>query len=324
MMNLEKIGFYTLSDSRAEQASSTSPLWRCELLLTDRCNFRCPYCRGVKPEYRGDMPYDRAEAVLRSWLSQGLKNVRFSGGEPTLYPGLEKLVGMAQRGGCSRIAVSTNGSADFQVYESLVQQGVNDFSISLDACCSSVGDTMSGVTHAWEQVINNIRSISKIAYTTVGVVLTDKNIETVAGIVELADSLGVSDIRVIPSAQSNSSLKNFTVNNEILNKYPILKYRINNLREGKTVRGLSISDNHRCPLVLDDMAVIGNHHYPCIIYLREQGSQIGEFTTIEDVRKAREAWFQVHDCYADDICRNNCLDVCRDYNNQWLVTRDKT
>ena len=44
MERLEDIGFYTLSDYRASQCSASSPLWRCELLLTDRCNFHCPYC----------------------------------------------------------------------------------------------------------------------------------------------------------------------------------------------------------------------------------------------------------------------------------------
>jgi len=46
-MDLKEIGFYTLSDDRAKQASETSPLQRCELILTARCNFRCPYCRHV-------------------------------------------------------------------------------------------------------------------------------------------------------------------------------------------------------------------------------------------------------------------------------------
>lgn len=39
---LENIGFYTLSDYRASQCSVSSPLWRCELILTDRCNYHCP------------------------------------------------------------------------------------------------------------------------------------------------------------------------------------------------------------------------------------------------------------------------------------------
>lgn len=46
-MALDHIGFYTLSDERARASSVSSPLVRCELILTGRCNFRCPYCRSV-------------------------------------------------------------------------------------------------------------------------------------------------------------------------------------------------------------------------------------------------------------------------------------
>lgn len=54
-MKLEDIGFYTLSDERAKNASESSPLHRCEILITDKCNFKCPYCRGMREDLRGTM-----------------------------------------------------------------------------------------------------------------------------------------------------------------------------------------------------------------------------------------------------------------------------
>ena len=48
--------------------------------------------------------------------------------------------------GCvKRIAISTNGSAPMKCYTRLIEAGVNDFSISLDACCASTGDAIAGV-----------------------------------------------------------------------------------------------------------------------------------------------------------------------------------
>ncbi len=66
-MKLEEIGFYTLSDARAENASVDSPLQRCELILTDKCNFNCPYCRGVRPDIKGTLPYKSAKAIIKLW-----------------------------------------------------------------------------------------------------------------------------------------------------------------------------------------------------------------------------------------------------------------
>jgi len=46
-MKLEDIGFYTLSDERAKNTSINTSLKRCEILITDKCNLKCPYCRGA-------------------------------------------------------------------------------------------------------------------------------------------------------------------------------------------------------------------------------------------------------------------------------------
>ena len=53
-MKLENIGFYTLSDERAKNVSITSRMKRCELIITEYCNFSCGYCRGLKSEIYGD------------------------------------------------------------------------------------------------------------------------------------------------------------------------------------------------------------------------------------------------------------------------------
>ena len=177
-MKLEEIGFYTLSDKRAEDCSFSSPLKRCELILTDACNFRCSYCRGLGMDLRGSMSYDLAKDIVGWWADDGLENIRFSGGEPCLYKGLKELVSYSRGLGIKRIAVSTNGSMDYRYYEELCKFGVNDFSISLDACCSSTGNMMSGVD-MWDRVIVNIEKVSKLCYTTVGVVINGENINEV-------------------------------------------------------------------------------------------------------------------------------------------------
>jgi sulfatase maturation enzyme AslB (radical SAM superfamily) len=311
-VKLEDIGFYTLSDTRAMRSKKGINLERCELILTDRCNFRCPYCRGLKQEYHGDMPLYRAAYIITRWRSEGLKNVRFSGGEPTLYKGLGDLVSLAAMS-CEHVAISTNGAAHRNLYDNLLQRGVNDFSVSLDACCLETCDKMSGRKGMLDKILDNIRFLAQRTYVTVGVVLTPENAGEIEYTVTVAKDLGVADIRIIPAAQWKPDLG---LKLEGDGKYPIYNYRINNLLSGRPVRGIGEKDAHRCLLTLDDMAVVGNHHYPCIIYLREQGAPIGEFTTIHEVRRARAEWAYNHDCYSDPICRNNCLDVCVDYNNK--------
>lgn len=313
-MMLEEIGFYTMEDMRAAQASETSPLWRCELVLGARCNFHCLYCRTVGGK---DLPYEQAVETVRLWAAQGLRNIRFSGGEPTLFSYIVDLVRLSRDLGIRRIALSTNGSAPTTLYSQLVAAGMDDASVSLDACCAEDGDYIAGgIKGSFDVVVKNIRWLAARIYTTVGVVLTADNASTINKIISFADSLGVADIRIIPAAQDGDMLPLVQVDAALLTKNPILRYRIRNLQSGRQVRGLRPTDPNRCPLVLDDMAVNQGKHFPCIIYLRESGAPIGGVGP--GMRYERQAWYESHDTHTDPICQRNCLDVCVDYNRTFL------
>ena len=310
-MRLEDIGFYTLEDSRALNVNEKSPLWRCELLVTGDCNFKCPYCRG--PRHEGNLYIYDAIKTINWWLEDGLKNIRFSGGEPTLYPHLEFLVKYCKQQKVEHIAISTNGSAELDYYKKLIDRGVNDFSISLDACCAKFGDMMTGRLGTWEKVVSNIKELSKLTYVTAGVVYTKETQNNLKDVINFADELGVADIRILSSAQFDSKV-DLDIDQNILDKHSILKYRINNFKKGRRVRGIKESDCHRCHLVKDDMASSGGYHYPCIIHLREGGNPIGKIGY--NMRQERIEWFKNHNSFEDPICRKNCLDVCIDYNNK--------
>lgn len=345
-MKLENIGFYTLEDSRAAQVSLQSPLWRCELILTDTCNFKCPYCRGIEQEHCGMMSWEDASFVVKMWGANGLRNIRFSGGEPTLWKAREvmedgtevhrnliDLVAFAKAQGVQRIAISTNGSVSTKFYLKLAEAGVTDFSISLDACCAETGDKMAGDKQgAWQKVVENIKALSDITYVTVGVVFTEENVQEFKDIVKFASrELGVSDIRILSAAQWNEKFKDVRIDKEFLDKHPILKYRMENFNSGRHVRGLTEADNSRCPLMLDDMAILNGYHYPCIIYLREQGQPVGKMDVtlapedaISKIRQERLSWVQANDVRKNPICAKNCLDVCIDYNNKVKALNEQT
>lgn len=314
-MKLEEIGFYTLTDERAVNGGVDTPLQRCEMILTPACNFSCKYCRPIRNDYADTISLEAAKEVLDKWASHGLVNVRFSGGEPTIWYGIVELVAHAKNLGIKRIAISTNGSASREMYQALLDAGANDFSVSLDACCASTGDTMAATEGVWDTVIGNIQFLAANTYTTVGVVVTEENLGELSETIKLASSLGVADIRVIPAAQWDQEVRNkIEIPEEVLEKHPILKYRMSGRRH---VRALQPEDTNRCPLVLDDMAVAGGKHFPCIIYMREHGDPIGtmEGKSMNEIRGERRRWAEQHDTHKDVICSRNCLDVCIDFNN---------
>ena len=324
---LEDIGFYTLSNKRAAEASEKSGMKRCEMIITEYCNFKCPYCRGLDASIYGDrrikqLSFEEICKNIDLWCeNEPLENIRFSGGEPTLHKNIREIVAYAKCKGIKRIAISTNGSNKMELYRDLVRLGVNDMSISLDACCAEDGDKMAGnVKGAFDIVVSNIRECSKLTYVTVGVVLTPENVQKTINTIYFADELGVADIRIISAAQWNKPIEALGhIRQDVLDRHPILKYRAANFYNGLNVRGMKDTDTPRCGLVLDDSIIAGSFHFPCVIYMREKGNPIG--TVGPNMRTERKAWHESHNCLQDEICKKNCLDVCIDYNNKFAESR---
>ena len=82
--------------------------------VTDRCNFRCVYCMPLEglPWLPKDeiLSYEEITEVVRQLSPLGLRRIRLTGGEPTIRPDLEKLIGMLRSiENVEDIALSTNG-----------------------------------------------------------------------------------------------------------------------------------------------------------------------------------------------------------------------
>jgi hypothetical protein len=130
----------------------------------------------------------------------------------------------------------------------------------------------------------------------------------------------VADIRIIPAAQEGNMIKGVErIPQEMLDAHPILAYRVLNILEGRPVRSIQEYDSHRCFLPVDDSVVAGKFHFPCVIYMREQGDPIGYVGP--NMRQERIAWSATHNTFEDPICKKNCLDVCVAHNNKCAAER---
>jgi cyclic pyranopterin phosphate synthase len=106
--------------------------------LTDRCNLRCTYCmpaEGLDWLPGSDLLAD--EELIRlvrvAVTELGVTDVRFTGGEPLLRKGLERIIAataaLAPR---PRISMTTNGISLARRADALVAAGLNRINVSLD------------------------------------------------------------------------------------------------------------------------------------------------------------------------------------------------
>ncbi|MEV4612142.1 GTP 3',8-cyclase MoaA [Kitasatospora sp. NPDC049258] len=106
--------------------------------LTDRCNLRCTYCMPeeglqwlAKPELLTDEEIVRLVAIAVRDL--GVREVRFTGGEPMLRPGLVSIVAAcAQLAPRPELSLTTNGIGLARTAAALRQAGLDRVNVSLD------------------------------------------------------------------------------------------------------------------------------------------------------------------------------------------------
>lgn len=119
--------------------------------LTDRCNFRCPYCMPESPAFleRTDrLSRGELQRLLRLFVTElGIANLRLTGGEPLLRRDLEGVIADCQplrELGLERISLTTNAALLSTRAEALKQAGLDDLNISLDGLTPAVFRTLSG------------------------------------------------------------------------------------------------------------------------------------------------------------------------------------
>src|SRR5271155_1550517 len=105
--------------------------------VTDRCNFRCVYCRSANPE--NNMPsaslltWDEYERLVRILVPMGIRKVRVTGGEPLVRPGVEDFIARLKAAGVQDVSMTTNGYMLAERCDRLVAAGMDRINISLDS-----------------------------------------------------------------------------------------------------------------------------------------------------------------------------------------------
>lgn len=107
--------------------------------LTDKCNLRCVYCMPLDTGYEKqhineNLSFEDYKFLIKGLSELGINKVRFTGGEPLLYPHLNELIKFThEECKISNIAITTNGIGLAQKARELKLSGLKKVNISLDS-----------------------------------------------------------------------------------------------------------------------------------------------------------------------------------------------
>jgi cyclic pyranopterin phosphate synthase len=175
------------------------PLRDLRISVTDRCNFRCPYCMPQEVfgrDYRF-LPRDEIlslEEIARLagvFVSLGVQKLRITGGEPTVRRGLPDLVAMLAAlrqpdGERLDLAMTTNGSALRSLARPLADAGLGRVTVSLDSLEDETFRRMNGVDFPIAKVLDGIDAAVEAGLSPLKINVVLKRGENDGGILDLA------------------------------------------------------------------------------------------------------------------------------------------
>lgn len=164
--------------------------------VTDRCNFRCPYCMprsvfGVEHTFLPNpelLSFSELERVIRLFVLGGVRKIRITGGEPLLRPGLADLVGRISRiDGIEDIALTTNGVLLAGQALALRAAGLRRITVSLDALDDGVFERMADSKIGCEKVLDGIAVAREAGFSPVKINMVVRR--------------GVNESEIVPMAE---------------------------------------------------------------------------------------------------------------------------
>jgi cyclic pyranopterin phosphate synthase len=135
--------------------------------ITDRCNYKCVYCRtGNEGAQYSELPFADYLRLVRIFVGSGIEKVRLTGGEPLLRNGLVDFVrDLAQlrtlNGEKPDLAITTNGHLLAELAQPLKDAGLRRATISMDAVDPEKFARITRVPNGYHSVLAGIRAAKR-------------------------------------------------------------------------------------------------------------------------------------------------------------------
>ncbi|HEY1576652.1 MAG TPA: GTP 3',8-cyclase MoaA [Terracidiphilus sp.] len=139
--------------------------------ITDRCNYKCVYCRtGEYGALYPELGIDEYLKLIKLFVSLGIEKVRITGGEPLLRTGLIDLIQelanlRTTSGEPLDLALTTNGHLLDKLAKPLKTAGLNRVTVSMDAVDAPTFERITRVPGSFKKVLAGIRAAKAAGLT---------------------------------------------------------------------------------------------------------------------------------------------------------------
>jgi len=156
---------FVVKMSAAVRDQFNRPLRDLRVSLTDRCNFRCPYCMPAEVFGPGHaflrdaqlMAAGELVRLARAFVALGVEKIRLTGGEPLLRPDVPEIVrALKHEVRVPEVALTTNGWFLEKFAPALRAAGLDRLNISVDSLDDATFGQLNGHGLGRERVLRGI------------------------------------------------------------------------------------------------------------------------------------------------------------------------
>jgi cyclic pyranopterin phosphate synthase len=141
--------------------------------ITDRCNYKCVYCRtGELGAQYPELSIDEYLRLIGIFVDLGITKVRLTGGEPLLRRGVVELVQELAKlrtleGKHLDLALTTNGHLLESLAAPLKAAGLNRVTVSMDAVDAGTFERITRIEGSFSKVLASVRAAREAGLTPV-------------------------------------------------------------------------------------------------------------------------------------------------------------
>jgi GTP 3',8-cyclase len=141
--------------------------------ITDRCNYKCVYCRtGEEGAQYPELRIDEYLRLIGIFVGLGITKVRITGGEPLLRRGVVELIRELAKlrtmgGDALDLALTTNGHLLESLAVPLKNAGLSRVTVSMDAVDAATFERITRVEGSFSAVLASIRAARAAGLTPV-------------------------------------------------------------------------------------------------------------------------------------------------------------
>ncbi|OIO02052.1 MAG: hypothetical protein AUJ51_07185 [Elusimicrobia bacterium CG1_02_56_21] len=172
---------------------------RIDIKIGFNCNNMCDFCaQGAKRSLAARKSLAEIKSDLARARKTGVSAVVFTGGEPTLHPGLPAAVRAARKMGYESVQVQTNGRrfAYYDYCAELKKAGVTEMGPSMHGSRPEIHEKLTGAKGSFKEVVQGILNCKKLGmFVLTNSVITSVNYKDLPELAKLLAYLKVDQFQ---------------------------------------------------------------------------------------------------------------------------------